>query len=107
MTKSCKIQAMVNDESNINQGKQTAKPTRKAPIRTSNQMCASDNAWPVAHDAYEKLPGVPPGVSAIKPNGFSIKHIIKNNQNPAGFCSSQHEGIQWSHQSEALNQWAW
>ena len=53
MTKTCR---MVNDESNPNQGKHDAKPTQKAPRRASNVMCASHNAWRVAHDAYEKVP---------------------------------------------------
>ena len=79
---------MVNDQRNPNRGKQKAKPTRKPPIRASNQMDGAHNAWPIAHEAYGELPGVPPGVSAFRPDGFSRKHIIKCNQNPAGSCFS-------------------
>ena len=73
-----------------NQTKASMMPSPHGRLQEEHQMsCVQvNNAWPVAHDAYEKVPGVPPGVSAYKPNGFSRKNIIKTNQSPAGSCSS-------------------
>ena len=78
--------------------KHDAKPTRKAPRRASHVMCAGHNAWPVAHEAYEK---VPPGASACLPNVFLRKNIIKTKQSPSGSCSScspaAHAGPKWTY----------
>lgn len=40
-------------------------------------MDGAHKAWPMAHDAYAKLPGVPPGQSAFMPNGLATKKITR------------------------------
>ena len=87
MTNICKIPwSMVN--ATQTEASTNKKPTWKPPIRASNVLDGAHNAWPMAPEAYGKRPGVPPGPSAFLPNGFSRKHIMKCNQNPAGSCSS-------------------
>ena len=89
MPKSCKIAAMVNDQRQPNRVKPKPKPKpRKPPVRASNVMDGAHKAWPMAHDAYAKLPGVPPGQSAFMPNGVATQKIIRYNQDPAGSCAS-------------------
>ena len=89
MAKNCKIAALVNDKVQANRLKPTPEPKpRKPPVRASNVMDGAHKAWPMAHVAYAKLPGVPPGQSAFMPNGFAKKKIIRYNQDPAGSCAS-------------------
>ena len=89
MIKNCKLAAMVNDQRQPNRVKPKPKPKpRKPPVRASNVMDGAHKAWPMAHDAHAKLPGVPPGQSAFMPNGLAKKKIIRYNQDPAGSCAS-------------------
>ena len=78
----------VNDEAKPSKGKHETKLTRKCPRRAANVMCGSHQAWPVAHYLHEKVPGVPPGQTALLPNKFERKNAIVTNKSSSGSCRS-------------------